>query len=56
VASSEEDGETVDGSQQEPTGDDLYAGIGFQMETPSVAALLREKICNLLLAKSLRSV
>jgi hypothetical protein len=56
VASSEEDGETVGGSQQEPTGDDLYAGIGFQMETTSVGALLREKMCSPLLAQSLRSV
>lgn len=56
MASSEEDGETVGGSQQEPTGDGLYVGIGFQMEASSVAGLLTEKMCSSLLAQCVRSV
>jgi len=55
VASSEEGGATVGGLQQELTGGDLCAGVGFQVQTSWAAELLGGKMCSPWFAQDLSS-
>ena len=53
MASSEEGGATVGGLQQEMTGGDLCAGVGFQVQTSLDAELLEGKMCSPWLAQDM---